>query len=103
MTVKNYVASFTRRSADWLHLAAAPTFAIMALLMCVLGGEQPDPLCSVMQDTWPLSGMSPMYLLMSAFHLPPWLKLMSRRRGLRPRGGSDALERSATAIGGATM
>jgi len=25
--------------------------------------------------------MVPMYLLMSAFHLPPWLKLISGRRG----------------------
>jgi hypothetical protein len=28
----------------------------------------------------PLGGMVPMYLLMSAFHLAPWLKLISRRR-----------------------
>jgi hypothetical protein len=27
-----------------------------------------------------LGGMVPMYLLMSAFHLPPWLKLMARYR-----------------------
>jgi hypothetical protein len=26
-----------------------------------------------------LAGMVPMYLLMSAFHLAPWLKLFSRR------------------------
>jgi hypothetical protein len=103
MTAKNYVASFTSRSADWLRLGAAPTFAIMALLTRVLGDEQPDTLCLVMQDTWPLSGMIPMYLVMSAFHLPPWLKLMSRRRDLSPRGGSHALERSATTIGGTTM
>ena len=60
------------RSANGLHLAAAPTFAIMALLTCVLGDA--SPLCSVAS---PLSGMVPMYLLMSAFHLPPWLKLMA--------------------------
>jgi hypothetical protein len=28
----------------------------------------------------PLSGMIPMYLLMSAFHSQPWLKLISSRR-----------------------
>jgi hypothetical protein len=60
--------------ADWLALAAAPTFAIMALLTPVLSGT-PDIFCSAAS---PLSGMAPMYLLMSAFHLSPWLKLFSR-------------------------
>jgi hypothetical protein len=67
-------------AADWLCLAAAPTFAIMALLTAVLGGGPPDMLCSGAQDASPLSGMVPMYLLMSAFHLAPWLKLISSRR-----------------------
>src|SRR5436190_8717112 len=66
-------------AADWLYLAAAPTFAMMALLTGVLGGGPPDALCSVAGAS-PLSGMVPMYLLMSAFHLTPWLKLISRRR-----------------------
>jgi hypothetical protein len=63
--------------ADWLCLAAAPTFAIMALLTSVLSGGQPDILCGAAS---PLSGMTPMYLLMSAFHSSPWLKLISSRR-----------------------
>ena len=67
-------------AGDWLYLAAAPTFAIMALLTGVLGAGSPDMLCSGMQDASPLGGMVPMYLLMSAFHLPPWLKLISSRR-----------------------
>lgn len=73
------------RPADWLHLAAAPTFAIMALLTGVLGGGQPDILCSAAEHASPLGGMVPMYLLMSTFHSPPWLKLISsrRRRGRR--------------------
>jgi hypothetical protein len=66
--------------ADWLCLAAAPSFAIMALLTGVLGGGPPDMLCSATQDASPLSGMLPMYLLMSAFHSAPWLKLISARR-----------------------
>jgi hypothetical protein len=66
-------------AADFLHLAAAPTFAVMALLTCVLGGGPSDGLCSIIGVS-PLSGMVPMYLLMSAFHLAPWLKLMARRR-----------------------
>ena len=67
-------------AADWLCLAAAPTFAIMALLTGVLGGGPTDMLCSAAQHASPLSGMVPMYLLMSAFHLAPWLKLISARR-----------------------
>ena len=69
-------------AANWLSLAAAPTFAIMALLTGVLGGGPPDMLCSTAQNASPLSGMAAMYLLMSAFHSAPWLKLVSgRRRG----------------------
>lgn len=67
-------------SADWLHLAAAPTFAIMALLTGVLGGGPPDMLCSMTHDALPLNGMALMYLLMSAFHCAPWLRLVSSRR-----------------------
>lgn len=63
-------------AADFLYLAAAPTFAIMALLTAVLGRGSLDALCGAS----PLSGMVPMYLLMSAFHLAPWLKLFSNRR-----------------------
>jgi hypothetical protein len=37
-------------AAGWLSLAAAPTFAIMALLTVVLGG-QPDALCAALQGT----------------------------------------------------
>lgn len=62
-------------------LAAAPTFAAMALLTAVSGGDQPDVLCSPAPDAFPLSGMVFMYLLMSMFHLPPWLRLVSSRRG----------------------
>ena len=68
-----------RGAADWLGLAAAPTFAIMALLTGILGGGPQDMLCSAAPDMSPLSGMVPMYLLMSAFHLAPWLKLISGR------------------------
>ena len=67
-------------AADRLCLAAAPTFAIMALLTGVLADGPPDPLCSAAQDASALSGMVPMYLLMSAFHSAPWLKLVSSRR-----------------------
>ncbi len=64
---------------DLLSLAAAPTFAIMALLTGIHGDGMPDMLCSAAGSGLPLSGMFLMYLLMSAFHLGPWLKLISRR------------------------
>ena len=54
--------------ADRLSLAAAPTFAIMALLL-IRGSESSA-----------LGGMVLMYLLMTAFHLVPWLNLISSRR-----------------------
>jgi hypothetical protein len=73
-------------AADWLCLAAAPTFAIMALLTG-LGGGSPDMLCSAAPDASPLSGMVPMYLLMSAFHSTPWLKLIAGRRKAAPTKG----------------
>lgn len=72
-------------AADWLCLAPAPTFAIMALLTAIHGGSAPDMLCSAIADGSPLTGMLPMYALMSAFHLAPWLRLLSTpRRGARP-------------------
>jgi len=70
-------------AADWLCLAAAPTLAMMALLIGVLGAGAPDLLCSVTQQAFPLNGMVPMYLLMSAFHLAPWLRLISGRSHVR--------------------
>jgi len=69
-------------AAGWLGLAAAPTFAVMALLACVPGGDA-DMMCSAAHGVSPLSGMVPMYLLMSTFHSAPWLKLVFSRRRSR--------------------
>jgi hypothetical protein len=66
-------------AAGWLGLAAAPTFAIMALWTGLFSGK-PDMLCMAMQGSSPMSGMTLMYLLMSAFHAAPWLKLISSQR-----------------------
>jgi hypothetical protein len=66
-------------AAGWLGLAAAPTFAIMALLTGIHSRNMPDMLCSATQDTSPLTGMVSMYLLMGAFHSASWLKLISHR------------------------
>jgi hypothetical protein len=81
------VSSADRRpghgAADWLSLAAAPTFAFMALLTAVPGGGPLDMLCSATPGASPFSGMVLMYLLMSAFHLGPWLRLIANRRTQR--------------------
>ncbi|WP_413989986.1 hypothetical protein ACMDCR_29330 [Labrys okinawensis] len=61
--------------ADWLAVAASPTFALMAVLTTVLGGNSMDMPCSA-SPVSPLSGMAMMYLLMSAFHLGAWLRLV---------------------------
>lgn len=71
-----------RGAADWLALAASPTFAVMALLTTVWVGGPAEMLCATVNLS-PLSGMATMYVLMSAFHAGPWLKLI-RARG---RGG----------------
>jgi hypothetical protein len=65
--------------ADWLSLAAAPTFAVMAVVSGHHQGDPADVLCLASAAS-PLSGMAVMYGLMSAFHLAPWLKLIAARR-----------------------
>lgn len=52
-------ASLIRATAVWIGLAAAPAFAAMAWITT--------------------ADMSTMYLLMSVFQLPAWLKLASGR------------------------
>jgi hypothetical protein len=76
------LARAARAIADWLGLAAAPTFAAMALLTAVLGSGAQDMLCSATPDASPLGGMAWMYMLMSAVHLAPWLRLISGRRSI---------------------
>ena len=74
----NHGAAIARVAADWLGLAAAPAFAMMALITVRLGGGM-EPLCSAAGAS-PFSGMAPMYLLMGAVHVGPWLRLISGRR-----------------------
>ncbi|MDQ6435650.1 hypothetical protein RB623_16450 [Mesorhizobium sp. LHD-90] len=66
------------RAVDGLALAAAPTFALMALLTGTLGGPA-EMLCI---GASPLSGMTAMYLLMSVFHAGPWLRLFRSNQAL---------------------
>jgi hypothetical protein len=64
-------------SAEWLALAASPVFVMMALLTGIADDSPVNVLCSMSRGL-PLSGMPAMYLLMSAFHVAPWLKLIRR-------------------------
>jgi hypothetical protein len=66
-----------RRIAAWLGIAAAPTFAAMAILTGSMGGGGMEVTCGA--GPWALTGMAPMYLLMSVFHFAPWLKLIGTR------------------------
>jgi hypothetical protein len=76
--VRHDIAAAARGAANWLGLAAAPTFAMMALITAT--GAEPQLLCSAAHLGSPLGGMVPMYLLMSAFHSGPWLRLISGGR-----------------------
>lgn len=61
-----------RDVASWLALAASPTFALMAWMSV---NDVQAMLCASGPDMLSISGMAWMYLLMSFFHLSPWLKL----------------------------
>lgn len=60
----------------WLALAASPVFALMALVSAA--DAPPLALCAAGATLLPVDGMTAMYLLMSLFHLPPWLRLAGR-------------------------
>jgi hypothetical protein len=66
-----------RDAAGSLALAASPTFALMAW---IAANDAPlARLCSLGAGILPVDGMTAMYLLMSFFHLSPWLKMASGR------------------------
>jgi len=69
------------RASAWLSLAATPVFAGMAVLTATLGSGPADILCAATHGSFPLSGMVPMYLLMSLFHSQPWFRLFERQIG----------------------
>ncbi|MQT15190.1 hypothetical protein [Segnochrobactrum spirostomi] len=78
-------------TADVLCLAAAPTFAIMAVLSVVRDGAMADPLCTAAYGAGPAGSMAAMYLLMSVFHAPVWLRWALARRKGDPRSTTDVV------------
>ena len=62
-------------AAGWLALAASPTFALMAF--AAANDASPNVLCASGSSILPIDGMTAMYVLMTLFHLSPWLKLIS--------------------------
>lgn len=71
-------AAGTLGPADWLGLAATPSFALMAILTTATGDGMAGILCSAAPGASLIGGMTPMYVLMSAFHATHWAKLFSR-------------------------
>jgi hypothetical protein len=68
----------SRHVARWLGLAATPTFAAMAVVTGLSEARAGTLLCGAAPSL--LGGMALMYALMGAFHLGPWLRLVSERR-----------------------
>ena len=76
-------------AAEWLSLAAAPAFAVMALLSGLSGGGAMDAVCSAAHGGSVLSGMVPMYLLMGTLHLGPWLRLIAAYQRAQSAAGTE--------------
>ena len=72
--------------AALLTYAAAPTFALMAIWSGLSSGL-PD-ICVSGPGASPIMGMAAMYALMSLFHTPVWLQLVSGRK----RASMDRLQ-----------
>lgn len=63
--------------AGWLGMGATPTFVVMAWMSAASPAGM--AMCSTATPGLPINDMALMYLLMSFFHLGPWLKLLSHR------------------------
>lgn len=66
-------------AADGLALAAVPTFAVTALATAVVGGGRMEAICGS-AGVGARDGMVVLYVLMSVFHLGPWLRRKGRWR-----------------------
>jgi len=88
-----------RRAARGLSLMAAPAFAAMALMTAAQGEGWPPALCSAAHGASPLGGMAAMYLIMTVFHLPPWLKPVGSRSPTASELGGDVRRPSPAQLG----
>ena len=81
-TTDSGVASFkpTAGIAGGLGLAASPVFALMA----AISSASASGVCAVGPPFLPISEMTLMYLLMSLFHMSPWLRFLPGRRAASP-------------------
>ena len=79
---ESLVSAGAFRLADTLRFAAAPVFAVMALLSGFDGGGPSPWLCSSAHAASPPGGMALMYGLMALVHAPPWLKMVAGQRPL---------------------
>ncbi|GLQ54055.1 hypothetical protein [Devosia nitrariae] len=77
-------------AGDLLALAAAPTFAIMALVTEVSSGGGGMEMPGHGAHPFPLGEMTTMYLLMAVFSAVPWLRRMRARRGTTQHHLPDA-------------
>lgn len=67
----------TSKASGWIGLAATPTFALMAWISA--SGSQDIMMCSGASTFAAVNSMAVMYVLMSLFHLSPWMKLFAAR------------------------
>lgn len=89
------------RAAEWLCLAATPTFAFMALQAALQGHGSAVMLCPARGAMSAPGGMVAMYMLMCVFHAAPWLARIRRcgsgAHALRPQAAAGAVgEANAT-------
>lgn len=72
-------SNFSSRSIRGaIGLAAAPTFAAMAVVSGLFQDEL-AAICSGGSGALPLTGMVWMYILMSVFHVGPWLRVLENQ------------------------
>ena len=87
-------------AADWLSLAATPTFATMAIASRILDANHSAMLCSMPHNASSMSGMVPMYMLMSVFHSAAWLKLIGKQfdRVRRPDSNGNVRHQASSGL-----
>ena len=71
---------FGTRALALLSLAPTPTFAFLGLLCAAQEGTLESMVCSAGHGSSALTGMVSMYLLMSAFHSAPWIRMITGRQ-----------------------